>query len=147
MRRYWRAWSAASRQDDISGPLAAMLERVTARLAKESGIGFDTLVTSRFFVGYLMGYPECADHGGAGDDLRRRLFGHFYGDGADQLIDISRRHLDSRDVQTARGAGFGVRDGLAYFSERSEGSDGRTATTALRTAFDLGEIDPAARIH
>jgi hypothetical protein len=143
VRDYWRAWFAPDRPDEVGMAAAVMIERVASKLAAERGLGLPNVTASRFFMGYLLGYPACVDQASRrrGDDIRTALFRHFYGGDATEILAIARRKLDSDEPQTLRGAGFGQRDGLQYFHDKSAGQESKTCTAGLRSAFDLGEID------
>ncbi len=146
MRDYWRAWFAPDRPDQVGLAVAQMLERVCDKIAGEFGLTPSQITASRFFMGYLLGYPASVDKASRrrGDDIRLHMFRYFYGDDAAEVMAMSQRRLAMEDPQVARGAGFGARDGLRYFHDKRDGEDSKTCTTALRSAFDLGEVNLGA---
>lgn len=90
----------------------ALLLRVRSE-GKKHGYDHKKVVRSRWFNGYLLGFPQPVDERDEtlGAFARKFLFWNTHGDDTDIYVRKSMSYFDVDDEQTRRGFGAGVPDG------------------------------------
>ncbi len=115
--------------------------------AAERQLDWRTILESRWFGGYLLGYPHYLDEidqqlGGA---VRKLLFDNAYADG-EKMFRHAMGHYLQEDEQTTHGHGTGIPDGTRYFSALENDADAEDTTLGLATMLDIKIIDTQQRI-
>lgn len=110
----------------------------------EFGHSRGAVFNTKFFLGYLAGFPDYLDEMDQrlGGMIRKILFDQWWGSDVGQLRFARALVLISDgDQQAARGFGFGVPDGSRFFEALEKQQSAEGALTGVRTALQLGSID------
>jgi hypothetical protein len=93
--------------------------------ANQFGITPEALVATRFFGGYLMGYPTYVSEVDEtlGAAVRKLLFTMFFGDQSLQVVRRINELRSINDLQCQLGWGAAVPDGNRYFRAVEDGRD------------------------
>jgi hypothetical protein len=138
----------AKRIEDRFPPerLGSLPTLVALRFAKECsdrGLDRSAGLRSRFFGGYLLGFPDYVDQiderfGGA---IRKAIFDATFGreDGGSSFRKAL-ANLSDGDEQTRRGRGAGMTDGRAFF-QAVENAEDVDEPIGLKAMFDIGQVD------
>lgn len=111
--------------------------------AQRHGVSAEAFIVSRFYAGYLLGYPRYADHISPqiGAGIRTMLFRSVHGpEIGDRFHWRTVRFLEAYDGQTLMGVEAGEEDGTSYFEALEENEVATGHLDRLIVAFQIGKV-------
>lgn len=126
-----------------------MLGAAAQAHATEHNLQRSLIATSKFYCGYLAGFPTMLDDLDQefGASIRRFLFLSTFGSPeGEEIFQRTLGHIMLKDQQVRRGADAGEMDGKIYLNAVKAGKDAQESLGALRTAFKLGLITVSEQV-
>jgi hypothetical protein len=112
--------------------------------ATKHGCPRGSIANTKFWLGYLAGFPEYLDDVDQhfGGVIRKLIFDQIWGEAEGQLRFARALVLVSDgDEQARRGFGFGVPDGSRFFEAIEQGRSAEGALMGVATALELDMVD------